>query len=724
LNISVTLHGAIEYLMYFMIRNLRFFFFLSCFLGLGTLNVSKAQCPLAPVITTLVQPTCTNATATATLVGLPSGNWDLYAIPSSAPIPPPFPAPTQSGTGSTATVGNLSPGTAYTFIYIEPNVPCTSAVSSTVNINAIPSNPPAPIAGLVQQPNCAPGVTTGSVPLSNLPTTGQWTITATGPGPTTYTQTGLGANFVFPNLPVGSYTFMVTLVSSACTSVPSNNVFVNAPINPSAPVVGTIQNPTCASSTGSVSLSGLPPTGTWTLNASPGGFSQTGSGTTATFNGLTAGVSYLFTVTNSQSCTSGFSSSTTIANALTIPPVPTASVVQPTCPQPTGTISVTAPIGLNYVYSINGVNFQAGTVFTNVAGGVYTLYVQDTQSGCITNSLSTYTVNPTPQAPAVSIDYITNVSCNGAADGSAAVQIDSLGTPPFVFSWSPVGVANDTVTGLAPGNYNIVVVDALNCVVVNSVTITEPNAMGIIGDSTPVDCNLQLLGTMDVTVSGGTGPYAYLWSPGNQVTDSIGGLNVGPYSVTVTDDNGCSVVWGATIGIINGLALSIQPNDTVINPGTTFNASVNLGTNFLWTPSEGLSCDDCPNPLVSPDSTGVYYVTAVDDNGCTGTDSLLVTVKLLCGEYFVPTIFSPNGTGPKANNELRVFGKEVCVNDFNFVVYDRWGEKVFESTSIQNAWDGFYKGRPAQEGNYVYDLNIQLYDDSMLHRSGSVTLVR
>jgi len=724
LNISVTLQCANEYLLYFMIRNLRFFFLLLCFIGLGTSNVPLAQCPLAPVITTLVQPTCTNATATATLVGLPNGNWDLYAIPSSAPLPPPYPAPTQSGTGSTATVGNLLPGTAYTFIYIEPNVPCTSAVSSTVNINAIPSNPPAPITGSVTQPNCAPGVTTGSVQLSNLPTTGQWTITATGPGPTTYTQTGLGANFVFSNLPIGSYTFTVTLISSACTSAPSNNVFVNAPINPSAPVVGTIQNPTCASSTGSVSLSGLPSTGTWTLNASPGGFSQTGSGTTATFNGLTAGVSYLFTVTNSQSCTSVFSSSATIANALTIPPVPAATVVQPTCPIPTGTITVTAPIGANYVYSINGANFQSSTVFTNVSGGVYTLYVQDTQSGCTTSSVGTYTVNPTPIPPAVSIDYTTNVTCNGAADGSAAVQIDSLGTPPFVFSWSPIGVANDTVTGLAPGNYNIVVVDALNCVVVNSVTITEPNAMGIIGDSTPVDCNLQLLGTMDVTVSGGTAPYSYLWSPGGQVTDSIGGLNVGTYSVTVTDDNGCTVVWGATIGIINGLALNIQPNDTVINPGTTFNASVNLGTSFLWTPSEGLSCDDCPNPLVSPDSTSVYYVTAVDDNGCTGTDSLLVTVKLLCGEYFVPTIFSPNGTGPKANNELRVFGKEVCVNDFNFVVYDRWGEKVFESTSIQNAWDGFFKGRPAQEGNYVYDLNIQLYDDSMLHRSGSVTLVR
>ena len=203
-----------------MIRNLRFFFLFLCFTGLGNSMVTMAQCPLAPVITGLVQPTCTNSTATATLFGLPNGNWDLYAIPSGAPMPPPFPLPTQSGSGSTATVGNLSPGTAYTFIYIETNVPCTSAVSSTVNINAIPSNPPAPIAGIVQQPNCAPGVTTGTVPLSNLPTTGQWTITATGPGPTTFTQTGIGPNFSFTNLPIGSYTFTVTLISSACTSVP------------------------------------------------------------------------------------------------------------------------------------------------------------------------------------------------------------------------------------------------------------------------------------------------------------------------------------------------------------------------------------------------------------------------------------------------------------------------------------------------------------------------
>lgn len=723
MNISVTLRGRNEYLKYFMIRNLRFFFLFFGFTGLGNSIVTMAQCPLAPVITAIVQPTCTNATATATLVGLPNGNWDLYAIPSGAPVPPPYPAPTQSGSGATATVGNLSPGTAYTFICIEPNVPCTSAVSSSVNINAIPTNPPAPIAGLVQQPNCAPGVTTGTVPLSNLPTTGQWTITATGPGPTTFTQTGIGPNVSFTNLPIGSYTFTVTLISSACTSVPSNNVFVNPPINPSAPQVGVIQNPTCASNTGSVLLSGLPSTGTWTLNASPGSFSQTGSGTTATFTGLPAGVSYLFTVTNNQSCTSGFSTSATIANALTIPPVPTATVVQPNCPQPFGTITVTAPIGTNYVYSLNGSNYQTSPIFPNISGGDYTIYVQDTLSNCITTSLSSYTVNPTPQAPVVSIDFVTNVSCNGAADGSAAVQIDSLGTPPFVFSWSPIGVANDTVTGLAPGNYNIVVVDSLNCVVVQGITIIQPSVLTISADSTSIDCASGVLGTMDVTVSGGTGAYNYLWTNGN-TTDSISNLNIGTYGVNVSDANGCQIGATGTIGIVNSLPITMIPGDTVINPETSFIANVYGGTIYDWSPVDGLSCSDCPNPVITPDSTITYYVQVEDNNGCQGEDSLVVSVKLLCGEFFVPTIFSPNGTGPKENNTLRVFGKAVCVKDFGFVIYDRWGQKVFEATNINAEWDGFYKGRPAQEGNYVYDLNVQLYDDTILHKSGSLTLVR
>jgi gliding motility-associated-like protein len=117
-------------------------------------------------------------------------------------------------------------------------------------------------------------------------------------------------------------------------------------------------------------------------------------------------------------------------------------------------------------------------------------------------------------------------------------------------------------------------------------------------------------------------------------------------------------------------------------------------------------------------------VDVADANGCQGQDSMLVTVKLLCGDFFVPTIFSPNGTGPSENNILKVMGKEVCVKDFSFMIFDRWGEMVFEGTDISQSWDGFYKGKPMQMGNFVFDLNIQMYDDTIIHKSGSLTLVR
>jgi gliding motility-associated-like protein len=439
---------------------------------------------------------------------------------------------------------------------------------------------------------------------------------------------------------------------------------------------------------------------------------------------LAASTSYTFYVVNAASCSSAVSAPAVISPTLSIPSIPSAILTQPTCPIPTGTLNVTSPLGATFVYAVNGGAYQAAPTFAGLTGGNYTLSVQNSVSGCITQNPSAYIINPTPVAPVISILYVDSVSCFGLSNGGAAVQIDSLGTPPFVFSWSPMGGTNDTVTGLPIGNYNIVVVDAANCVVVQGFSIFQPTALSIIGDSTPIDCASGILGTMDVSVTGGTGTYTYLWTPNGQTTDSISNLNIGNYGVNVSDANGCQIGYAAQIVITNSLNVAIQPNDTTINPGGSFAANVNVGNTFLWTPNQGLSCNTCPNPLITPDTTTLYFVDVVDANGCQGQDSMLVTVKLLCGDFFVPSIFSPNGTGPDENNILKVLGKEVCVKDFSFMIFDRWGEKIFEGTDISQSWDGFYKGKPMQMGNFVYDLNIQMYDDTMIHKSGSLTLVR
>ena len=677
-------------------------------------QVYLGQCLLAPNIDSLDQPTCSNQYGVIYLSGLPSTGWTVNSIPAGF---------TQTGVGTIAAISGLTPGTAFSFQYVNTIAGCSSPATSSVNINVVPSVPATPIAGMVTQPTCA--VATGNVAISNLPNTGGWTITAYGNSPaTTFVQSGVGITTSFTGLPVNSYSFTVTNLNNGCVSANSNTVFVNNPIPPSAPVVDSVDHPTCLSAQGIAFLSGLPMSGTWTLLITPGGTTQTGTGTTTSVVGLSPSTNYIFVVVNAASCTSAVSSIASINAALAIPTVPAATTTQPTCPLPTGMLTVTSPLGAGFTYALNNGPTQSSPTFMSLVGGNYTLTVTSVSSGCSASNPTAFVINPTPQPPAISISYVNNVTCFGAANGSAAVQVDSLGTPPFVFSWSPIAVANDTVTGLAPGSYNIVVVDAANCVVVQGITITEPTALLISADSTPVNCATGVLGTMDVTVNGGTGPYSYLWQPTNEITDSISGLNVGSYSVIALDANGCQISASGTIGIVNTLPVSIVPGDTVINPATSFIANAYGGTVYAWTPSEGLSCDDCVNPSVAPDSSIVYYLQSSDNNGCQGEDSLVVTVKLLCGEFFVPTIFSPNGTGPSENNTLKVFGKNVCVKDFGFMIYDRWGQKVFESTNINKEWDGFYKGRPAQEGNYVFDLNIQLYDDTILHKSGSLTLVR
>jgi len=202
----------------------------------------SAQCLTAPSIDSLDQPTCTNQFGVVFLSGLPSTGWTVNSVPAGF---------TQSGVGTIAAITGLTPGMAFSFTYTNPSVPCTSPATFVININTVPSVPATPIAGQVTQPTCV--LATGAVAISNLPSTGGWTINASGNSPvSTSTLNGVGTTASFSGLPVNSYTFTVTSLSTGCTSASSNTVFVNPPINPATPVVGAILQPNCASPTGSV----------------------------------------------------------------------------------------------------------------------------------------------------------------------------------------------------------------------------------------------------------------------------------------------------------------------------------------------------------------------------------------------------------------------------------------------------------------------------------------
>ncbi len=209
---------------------------------------------------------------------------------------------------------------------------------------------------------------------------------------------------------------------------------------------------------------------------------------------------------------------------------------------------------------------------------------------------------------------------------------------------------------------------------------------------------------------------------------------------TSTDQNPTNICFG-TDGVysIELIASNSFGSDTItdtvtvhptpiVNAGS--NVTITLGNNtilnatgsngsYSWTPPTWLSCPTCPSTTSTPEETITYTVIVVDSNGCSASDQVTVFIEFE-NVIWVPNIFSPNGDG--SNDILYVRGKGVA--DLNFFVYDRWGEKVFETTSLDIGWDGKFRGKDMNKAVFVYYLEATFIDGSKVTKKGDVTLIR
>ncbi|MCC6700738.1 MAG: gliding motility-associated C-terminal domain-containing protein, partial [Fluviicola sp.] len=436
--------------------------------------------------------------------------------------------------------------------------------------------------------------------------------------------------------------------------------------------------------------------------------------TPGNLNGATqtalAANTYTITATDNAGCTG-----TTTVTIAEYPVLSATSSSTPSdCAVDNGTGTVNATGGLapyQYAWLPSG---GSNATATGLAAGNYTVTITDAAGCQITEAI----VVASNGGPTISTTILQNVSCNGLSDGSASVTITG-GTAPFATTWTPSGETTTTATQLPAGNNTVTVVDNGGCEVSAIVTITAPASLQISGTSTDEDCG-SLNGAITTTTNGGTTPYSYSWTGSAATTASLTGLNDGNYDVTVTDDNGCTASASFVVNQIGSLSVTVNPTSAVINEGDTVQLNASGGLTYLWEPSAGLSCTTCPDPIASPSTSTIYQVTVTDASGCSGVETVSIVVNPNCGEIFIPSIFSPNGDNN--NDALCAMGN--CFAEVTFTIYNRWGEKVFETDDLSVCWDATYKNKPVNADVFVYKLVGKLLNGTSVDASGNIQVVR
>ncbi|MBP6731963.1 MAG: gliding motility-associated C-terminal domain-containing protein, partial [Chitinophagales bacterium] len=273
-------------------------------------------------------------------------------------------------------------------------------------------------------------------------------------------------------------------------------------------------------------------------------------------------------------------------------------------------------------------------------------------------------------------------------------------------------------TGLAPGTFNVTVTDATACTATATGSLIENAALTITLGNDTVVCEGQT-----VVISAPAGFTTYQWS-GSETTQAINPTVNGDYTVTVTNASGCTASDVVSVTFVPMPTVNLG-EDKLVYDGENIgiNGIVNDGTatggNYNWMPDTLLNCATCPNVVAFAIDTITYTLIYTDDYGCSGTDNITLNV-LPVGDVFWPNAFTPNGDG---NNDIFIPSGS-GVKQIQWQMFNRWGEKVFESNNFFYGCDGTYQGKPLPMGVYVYTAKIIFMNNKDRKYNGSVTIIR
>jgi gliding motility-associated-like protein len=412
------------------------------------------------------------------------------------------------------------------------------------------------------------------------------------------------------------------------------------------------------------------------------------------------GGNYNLTMTSTSGCVVKIAHSVIAAQAL----IDTAFESSPEkCSKNNGMAAVTASGGTGALtYSWN--NGGKSDTLTNLAAAVYTVTVTDSRTCSLTSVVTITNIT----APPLTATGTGNLNCF-----TPSVVLTGVSTGNTM-AWNGGALSNsgNPATVSAPGTYTVMATDAYGCTAKDTVAVKN---------SDPTVSVQSVLGTCIGKTDGAIalisagGGLTYSWSNGDS-TKAISGLAPGIYSVTVKDSLGCTVSDSAIVLQYNPIVTLAGAGGSILD-GESIQLSAGGGITYLWSPSGSLSDAHVSNPVASPVASTEYIIVVTDAHNCIVIDSVWVDVL----NIFVPSAFSPNGDGE--NEVLYVRGLNGSVGIY-FAVYDRWGERVFETTNLANGWDGMFRGRLMDSGVFAWYLKVTFPNEKLVTKTGNVTLMR
>jgi len=447
--------------------------------------------------------------------------------------------------------------------------------------------------------------------------------------------------------------------------------------------------------------------------------------TSPTFTGLSAGT-YTITVRDANGCTA------TQDVTITEPPVLafTFTVTNALCHGSQGSITFQASGGVGgYEYGVDGT--YGSNPVVSLPAGTYTLTVRDA-NGCVTAAQTATITQPAPLVGSVA--SLNAATCREGSDGSVVLTAagGTSATGTYTYTWvSHPQYSGATVSGLAPGDYTVVVQDDNSCTDTIRFTVPYRSYVDVaVQPSQTEGCVPHLV--QWVALPSGVGPYTYQWDLGDGTTanDPVVQhvyLVEGSYTVTliVRNADGCADTATASVQTFFTPVprYVIEPDtseDRVV--GTVFTlTSTTQGVQRTWWEIEGYGRHEGDVWQVRFDRPGRYCFKMWVQNGSC-IDSTAGCIEVRDPYVYLPNAFSPNGDGVNDVFEVKSFGlKEPRVR-----IYDRWGVLVFDNQGdMSRHWDGTYRGQPVPEDAYTVIIEGKLPPhDKPFKRSGTVTVIR